>query len=256
VGKYTPNMALAGEMAWKPPIVRQLKSVFIYWSRLCNTSSDRINKRIAVWANNYANYACKNWFYNVKTELSKCNLSCYSNIENPVPKRQIVDMADKFFMEKFICEWHQSINSPIGSSRRGFNKLRTYCCFKTEFKVEHYCTLIMPPSHRSALSKFRCGVAPIRLETGRFEKLPESERICPLCNSGEVESESHVLLKCPIYSDIRTELFENMVRAVPNFFDVSFIDQLNFIFTTTHVTRIVAKTCFKILNRRKLILNK
>ena len=127
----------------------------------------------------------------------------------------------RFLMENIISEWRQSINNPLGSSKRGLNKLRTYCCFKSDFKVEHYCTLIMPPSHRSALSKFRCGVAPLRIETGRFEQLPVSQRTCPLCNSGEVETEYHVLLHCTTYNDIRVEFFDHMVRTVPNFFSIS-----------------------------------
>ena len=62
----------------------------------------------------------------------------------------------------------------------------------SRFCVEKYCLLIMPPKHRSALSKFRCGVAPIRIETGRYENLTENERVCPFCNC--IEDEVHVLL--------------------------------------------------------------
>ena len=49
----------------------------------------------------------------------------------------------------------------------------------------------MPYSNRSALAKFRCGVAPIRLETGRYERLDVNDRICPICNIG-IEDEMHV----------------------------------------------------------------
>ena len=51
----------------------------------------------------------------------------------------------------------------------------------------------MPRAHRSALSKFRLGVAPIRVETGRYERLPVSERICFHCKTC-VEDELHVLV--------------------------------------------------------------
>ena len=47
---------------------------------------------------------------------------------------------------------------------------------------------MLPYKHRSALAKFCCGVAPIRLETGRYERLAVNNRICPLCNR-EVENE-------------------------------------------------------------------
>jgi hypothetical protein len=54
----------------------------------------------------------------------------------------------------------------------GRNKLRTYKLLKTNFEVETYCKLQLPYAHRSEFAKFRCGVAPLRLETGRYEILP------------------------------------------------------------------------------------
>ena len=49
--------------------------------------------------------------------------------------------------------------------------LRTYKLFKNEFGTEKYVELFMPKTYRSALCKFRCGVSPIRIETGRYERL-------------------------------------------------------------------------------------
>ena len=63
---------------------------------------------------------------------------------------------------------------------RGGNKIRTYSLYKTNYQVEPYCELCLPLNHRSALSKFRCRVAPLRLETGRYEGLDINQRICPI----------------------------------------------------------------------------
>ncbi|WAR30335.1 hypothetical protein MAR_032877 [Mya arenaria] len=48
------------------------------------------------------------------------------------------------------------------------------------------------PTLPSALAKFRSGVAPIRLETGRYERLDNdvNDRICPFCNV-DIEDEMH-----------------------------------------------------------------
>jgi hypothetical protein len=69
VDKYTPNAAFVGEMAWQPPVVRQWKSIFSFWARLCNTNSSRLNKRIARWAHGKANDNCKTWYFRVKLKL-------------------------------------------------------------------------------------------------------------------------------------------------------------------------------------------
>ena len=118
-------------------------------------------------------------------------------------------------MSMFEYEWRQSINNVKDKSGKGRNKLRRYCTYKQIFCVEKYCLLIMPPKHRSALSKFRCGVAPIRIETGRYENLKENERVCPFCNC--IEDEIHVLLYCNLYADVRQFLFDKAVSINSTF---------------------------------------
>ena len=77
---------------------------------------------------------------------------------------------------------------------------------KLEFKTKDYCLLRLPLKHRSAFAKFRFGVAPIRIKTGRYEGLDLSSRTCPVCKNG-IENEKHVILKCPQYDDIRQQFF-------------------------------------------------
>ena len=254
VGKYTPSAALVGEMAWHPPIVRQWKHIMQLWARVSNTLSLRINKRIALWASAASGPPCKNWFFMVKTKLGECNTNSYTNIGVRIPKKHICTVVENYMMSQFIDDWKSTITSFNGPSGRGRNKLRTYCTFKSEFSVEFYCKMILPLKHRAAFCKFRCGVAPIRLETGRYENLPENERKCIFCN--EVESEQHVILHCPLYDDIRDILFEKATHVSSDFTSLSDTDKLIFLFTDHSLIRVCAKTCFKILNRRSSFLCK
>jgi hypothetical protein len=45
---------------------------------------------------------------------------------------------------------------------------------------------------RSAFAKFRCGVAPLRIETGRYENKNVNERVCFICHD-QIEDEKHVI---------------------------------------------------------------
>ncbi len=72
-----------------------------------------------------------------------------------------------------------------------------------------YLHIVLNKRYCSALAKFRCGIAPIRLETGRYIGEHESARICQICNLNEVESEQHVILRCPVYHDYRQQLFNH-----------------------------------------------
>ena len=75
---------------------------------------------------------------------------------------------------KYCMYWFNIVNFEHSRNGTGGNKLRTYKLFKKLFlfETEKYCTMVLPRCHRSALSRFRCGVARIRLETGRYERLP------------------------------------------------------------------------------------
>ena len=65
---------------------------------------------------------------------------------------------------------------------------------------------VLNRKHRSALAKFRAGVAPIRLETGRYEGLDVDEWLCPICTD-QIESEEHVITRCPAYNVPREVLY-------------------------------------------------
>jgi len=58
-------------------------------------------------------------------------------------------------------------------------------------------------------------VAPIRIETGRFEVLREERRLYPFCNV--IEDESHFPLDCHLYNDLRTDLYETAIFFLPDF---------------------------------------
>ena len=92
-------------------------------------------------------------------------------------------------------------------------------------------------------------MAPWRIETGRYERLDESERICPICNSC-IENEAHAILECQLYEDVRTVLFNNATNVCPDFSSYSESEKMKFIFTEPKMIRISAKNCLNILQKR------
>ena len=57
------------------------------------------------------------------------------------------------------------------------------------------------------LVQFRCGVAPLKIELGRYIGQPENNRLCPMCQN-DIDSKFHVLIDCDFYSDITQDLME------------------------------------------------
>ena len=146
--------------------------------------------------------------------MAELGLEYLAQDDTNFSKAYIVNKMCETEFDLFKRNWKNEldkINRPNGSR----SKLRTYCSFKQSFGTETYLSISIPKHHRSALAKFRCGVAPIRLETGRFENLPEEERKCFACDS--VENECHVICECPVYDDLRNFLFSKASDVIQNF---------------------------------------
>ena len=58
---------------------------------------------------------------------------------------------------------------------------------------------------------------PLRLETGRYERLQPDQRTCFQCTN-RIKSEEHVLLACPLYEDLR-QVMENNLRSEFSIYD-------------------------------------
>ena len=120
-------------------------------------------------------------------------------------------------------QWKQKLQSDISVAgvEAGGNKLRTYRTFKENYGEEQYVRIITQKKYRSAYAKFRCGVAPIKIETCRYglNRVPVNERLCETCNL--VEDEIHVLLHCSMYDDIRDTLFADICNIKRDFCDLT-----------------------------------
>jgi hypothetical protein len=46
--------------------------------------------------------------------------------------------------------------------------------------------------------QYRISNRKLQIERGRYENIPREERICKLCDSGEVENEFHFAITCQI----------------------------------------------------------
>ena len=92
--------------------------------------------------------------------------------------------------------------------------LRTYALFKERVELEPYLWRIHDASQRRLIARLRMGVAPLRIELGRYEVtaqggrgLPVEARVCQACRCGCVEDEAHFVVECPAYKRERRQLW-------------------------------------------------
>ena len=122
-----------------------------------------------------------------------------------------------------LAENSQAKFAVRGETRDG-NKLRTYRTVKNTYSTEPYVSIVTQNKFRSAYAKSRCGVAPNNIELCRYglARIPVEERVCSHCN--EVKDESHVLMYCPLYDDIRDQLTLSINDINPSLQDSSVQD--------------------------------
>ena len=205
----------------------------------------RLHKLIYDWMCSKRSNRCKNWSFRLLKQLEKYNIQ--ENTDNSV-----VELSNAIFND-YKIKWYQAINSERGASSTGLKKLRTYKLFKDTYNIEAYVKMVMPKCYRSALAKFRCGVAPIRVETGRYERLPFAKRMCPLCNDG-IENELHVLTSCSMYNDLRDQIYTKAREHSENFDNLPDEQKMCFIMSNDYCVKVTAKTCWEILKRRRNLL--
>ena len=255
VGKYTPVAAVNGDTAWYPMECRLWKSVLNHWCRLVNMDNNRLNKQVFIWCDLKSNNSCRNWNFRVRKQFQKYNVQENYQISYPINSSFICSLIVDKIYDDYVQKWHSDLNRTSARRGSGGNKLRTYKQMKNEFHVEPYCLEILSRKHRGALAKFRSGTAPIKVETGRYQNLDLSERVCFHCTSC-IEDEEHVLMVCPVYDDLRLSLISEALLVNPAFEGYSDMQKMCFLLSDSRMVRSSAKVCSLILERRRNFLSR
>jgi hypothetical protein len=108
-----------------------------------------------------------------------------------------------------------------------YPKLRFYRNFKYCKETEAFVYCVHNRSQRSILAQLRCGILPLKVETGRFNQIPLEFRLCTLCDQNSVEDECHFLFDCTLYDEIRTKYFRYILQLHPYYFEMSKEQKLN-----------------------------
>lgn len=256
VGRYTPNAAVNGDTGWDSVYQRQWSNILNHWCRLRLMDQSRLNSRIYQWSVSHGNYRHKNWAHRIKLMLHDANVGeLFAAESSNINKRDIKAKVNECLETRIIDKWNNEITRVDARRGNGRNKLRTYRLLKNRYAEETYVRIILPRHHRSAYSKFRMGVAPLRIQTGRYEQIEENRRVCFNCKD-TIESEEHVLMACPLYSDERETLFVKLAQYIPDFYSKTNQDKFICILSCDiiPVIRICAKICNDILTVRRNIL--
>ncbi len=134
---------------------------------------------------------CKNWCFLTIKMFNQLGMSFLTNENEGVDKHSILETATNCLHGKTTIQWEYNLNREV---RNGSNKLRTYSTFKNTFEKEIYLNKPMAFKFRKCFSMLRCSTAPLRIETGRYERLSVQQRVFEVCDSDIVKDEMHILI--------------------------------------------------------------
>ena len=104
------------------------------------------------------------------------------------------------FVNKHVCNInhvHERLRLRHSSrwleSMQSKPELRTYATFKKEYETETFIEINLT-SQRSYMAQFRCGILPLRMETGRFVGEEIEDRVCNLRNKNKIVDGLHFVL--------------------------------------------------------------
>jgi hypothetical protein len=128
---------------------------------------DRLAKRVFLWEHDLD---LNNWTSDIGKICEKLCLDDSYNNMLPVSLQAAKAQAVKYQEEM----WKITVN--------GKPKLRKYKDFRLNMTTEPYVKLNLNRKERSLLAQLRCGILPLRIETGRFRAEKVEDRLCIFCN--------------------------------------------------------------------------
>ncbi len=255
LGKYAPNNAVSGDMGWSTSHHKQWICVTRKWLRLLVMDDTLLTKQIFTACSQQANSRCRSWFHRVHKFLIDIDHE-YVYRGEIVNVRLTISSIDMKLKSMHETQWRQKLMTNVArhGAQHGGNKLRTYRTFKQDYKTEPYVHIITQKKYRSAYAKFRCGVAPIKIETCRYglNRVPVADRLCETCN--EVEDEFHVIMQCSLYSDIRVEYLTSICAINNDFSELSLHEKFKEIMSNPLYYKTMSKAMYHILNIRRYVM--
>ena len=144
------------------------------------------------------------WFKMVRLKLLSCGLHAQHLL-------MLFPSKAKSLIDQRLMDIEQQNN---------LAKTKKFCAWFAHLPPSHfdapasYLHNLNIPKYRRAFTLARLDVLPSAVLEGRYQKLPREKRLCP-CGDGNLETVSHVLLTCPLYKDLRSEIITPLLLSIP-----------------------------------------
>ena len=180
-------MAIYGETGEIPLSIKRVRMMLNFYYRLTTLPEDNLAKKAL-----QENVSLRtNWIMTIEKLLNLFNLTNF-----PGTLGRFKTKTKEHISKKFIQFWGDYKTNLRNSRMEFFDKI------KDSFSLEN--SLNLPNfKHRKTMTKFRCSDHNLEVERGRHNKTPREERLCKMCDSGEIETEEHFLTRCNFFDNLK-----------------------------------------------------
>ena len=225
LGRNAPYSALIGDTGWQPLSVTTKLSCVRFYKRLSIMSLSRLNHYIFRESCNLTEKGYRNWTQSARELLQSLHQSnCVPTLDN----LHSLDYYKKSFGYLFLNAWRVKIKEYGPDSESG-GRLHLYREIKKAPSTERYVANITAVGGRRVMAGLRMGCLPLAVETGRYTRVPYRQRVCQLCDRGEVEDQCHFLAICPAFRHLRLKLFNYCHYKSTNFYHLTLQDKIKYI---------------------------
>ena len=170
-----------------------------YWLKLIRCNNDRAVKKCYDYQKHLADRGNESWGSKVKGLLFSYGFGEVWMCQEVGDENAFLSRFKQRVSDISYQDWHSKVNS--------YGPLRTYKSFKWDLKIEWYATIDLSRKVLNTIARLRGGLLRIAINEGRWNRIPLEDRLCTICNLGEIENEFHIIFLCPAYVSFRNRLF-------------------------------------------------
>ena len=234
VSKYTSNAGTRYELGRKPIFIDAIKHSFNNWLRIAGEKK----------CHNFLLESTKRslqiesiWTENIKTIIESCGMGfLWNKVGNFTPKGKLTKLLYKNLWNTFNNKITTRLAKPM-------SRLHHLFLLKaTENDLPNYFLNIKNVKHRTAFSK-------LRLMDNNNNNITRKDKLPNLCSRCLLSPKSpkHLLIECPVYSDIRKVMFDEILLKYNQYKGMNSDDQILFLMGDNKITaKIVAKFAYGI----------
>lgn len=206
VNSKAPNFACRAELGRFPLKIFIDKLILRYCNHLLDLPDSTLAKQAFLISKDLHVHKKKCYHSNLHDIFDFYNINNYNNDLVSKFSNPLLAKYEHTMKEVYAKFWN---NSVIHS-----RKLEFYHNFKSRYESEPYLEVIRTFDKRRTLTKLRISNHKLAIETGRYTKTAIDDRICLFCSMNVIETEEHMILKCPLYNSLRLQLFEKINNQI------------------------------------------